>query len=80
MNRKNKLGRWHDIRKVLPVPDRLVLLDLGERRYRIAVLSQYNREEEIDVIFTTDENDSLLTILTERSEVVRWAYIEIENY
>ena len=75
----NKIGRWHKLKKVLPVPNRPVLLDLGDARYTVSRLHFYDGTEPEDhLIFLSDANND--PKVTKGEDVKRWAYIKLEKY
>ncbi len=72
----NKIGKWHNAEKVLPVPTRQVLLDLGDETYIVSRLYSIS-ESDAEVIFVTDGGRDPQT--TRWEDVARWAYIKLDD-
>lgn len=73
----SKIGRWHNIERMLPVPTKTVLLDLGDDVYIVSRL--YSIEEsERKILFAADSMHD--PRITNAEDVVRWAYIKLDGY
>ena len=73
----NRIGKWHNIEKVLPVPSRTVLLDLGDDEYMVSRLYSIG-ESDAKIIFCTDGTHD--PTITEAGDIVKWAYIELDDH
>lgn len=73
----NRIGKWHNIEKVLPVPTRTVLLDLGDDEYIVSRLYSVG-ESDGKIIFCTDGGHD--PKVTEAGDVVKWAYIKLDEH